>query len=472
MRSAAPFRLLAPAVLLAAAGCTTLGPDYRAPEPSVLSVPDTYEGVGESAVPAPPADLARWWERFDDPLLTRLIDEASAGNLDLAVAAARLVQAREAVVQARAGLVPTVGASGGAGRNIGDGNDRTSFDVGADASWEIDLFGRIARGVEAAGAEAEAVRLDREALRVAIAAEVASNYMQARLAQERLALARDTLVIADDNLQIAGWRVQAGLVSSLDSEQARAARAQTAAAIPAIETAFAGATYRLAVLTGRAPGALTETLSAPQPIPQGPGEVAVGIPADTLRQRPDIRASERALAAATARIGVAEAQLYPGLRLSGNIGTAAFSLGGLFDAIGGAIFAGIDQTLFDGGRLRSQLRSQQAATEGALASYRQSVLTALEDVENALVQLDAARRRQAQFAIAFDAASNSALLARTQYRAGLTDFQTLLEAERSLLSARDGIAGTRGDEALALVQLYRALGGGWDPLASPTDGTQ
>ncbi|MGZ8312792.1 MAG: efflux transporter outer membrane subunit, partial [Allosphingosinicella sp.] len=423
MRSAAPFHVLLPAALLLA-GCTTVGPDYRAPEAASLSVPDSYYGAGPSAAAAPaaPAPLARWWERFDDPLLAGLVDEATAGNIDLAVAASRLTQAREGVVQARAGLVPTVGAAAGANRNVGIGDDRNSFDVRADASWEIDLFGRIARGIEAADADADAALFDREGLRVAIASEVAVNYMQARLAQERLALARDTLAIADDNLQIAQWRVQAGLVSSLDSEQARAARAQTAAAIPGLETAFASATYRLAVLTGRAPGALTERLSAPQPIPDGPEYVAIGIPAETLRQRPDVRAAERALAAATARIGVAEAQLYPGLRLGGNIGTAAFSLGGLLESITGAIFAGLDQTLFDGGRLRSQLRSQEAAAEGALASYRQSVLTALEDVENALVQLDAARRRQVQFAIAFEAATNTAILARTQYRAGLTDF--------------------------------------------------
>ncbi|MGQ0588877.1 MAG: efflux transporter outer membrane subunit [Sphingosinicella sp.] len=451
---------------LAVAACTTLGPDYRAPDAAGLAVPETY--YGEGAPPAPRADLSRWWETFDDPLLTRLIDVASAGNFDLAVAAARLTQAREALVQARAGLVPTVGAGGSASRSVGAGNDRTSFNLGADASWEIDLFGRIRRGIEAAGADAEAAWFDREALRVAIAAEVATNYIEARLAQARLALARDTLAIADDNLQIAQWRVQAGLVSSLDSEQARATRAQTAASIPNLETAFASATYRLAVLTGRAPGALTAELSAPQPIPEGPEPIAVGIPADTLRQRPDVRRAERNLAAATARIGVAEAQLYPGLRLSGSIGTAAFSLGGLFEAITGSILAGIDQTLFDGGRLRSQLRSQQAATEGALASYRQSVLTALEDVENALLALRAARERQAQFRIAFEAANNTAIIARTQYRAGLTDFQTLLEAERSLLSARDGIANSEGDEARALVQLYRALGGGWDPMATGT----
>jgi NodT family efflux transporter outer membrane factor (OMF) lipoprotein len=224
------------------------------------------------------------------------------------------------------------------------------------------------------------------------------------------------------------------------------------------------------VLTGRAPGALTGELTQAKPIPHGPAEVAVGIPADTLRQRPDIRSAERTLAAQTARIGVAEAQLYPALRLSGNIGTSAFSLGGLFDAITGGIFSSLSQTLFDGGRLRSQVRSQQAATEGALAAYRQSILTSLEDVENALLALRSARERQAQFTIALDAANNSAILARIQYRSGLTDFQQLLEAERSLLSARDGLVGSRGDEALALVQLYRSLGGGWDAEAAPDIG--
>ncbi len=460
------MRVAAPLCALLLGACT-VGPDYRAPAPASLSVPDAY--YGRDAQPAP-AELARWWELFGDPLLTRLIGEASAGNLDLAQAGSRLVQARESLVQARAGLVPTAGASAGAGRDFGPGNDRTSFNVGADASWEIDLFGRIRRGIEAAGADAESVYYDREALRVAIAAEVATNYIQARLAQERLALARDTLAIADDNLQIAGWRVEAGLVSSLDSEQARAARAQAAASIPAIETGFASATYRLAVLTGRAPGALTAELAETKPIPRGPADVAAGIPADTLRQRPDLRAAERSLAAQTARIGVAQAQLYPALRLSGNIGTSAFSLGGLFDAISGGILSGLSQTLFDGGRLRSQLRSQRAATDGALAAYRQSVLTSLEDVENALLALRAARERQAEFAIALEAATNSAILARIQYRSGLTDFRQLLEAERSLLSARDGLAGSRGDEALALVQLYRALGGGWDPAAAPAIG--
>jgi multidrug efflux system outer membrane protein len=461
-------RFAVPVSVFALAACT-VGPDYRPPAPSSLSVPGAYYG---RETQAEATDLARWWERFDDPLLTRLIDDATANNLDLAVAATRLTQAREALIQSRAGQLPTVGASATGGRTVGTGNDTSSFRASVDAAWEADLFGGIRRSVEASGADAEGVYYDREALKVAIAAEVATNYVQARLAQERLALARDTLGIADDNLQIAQWRMQAGLVSSLDSEQARAARAQTAAAIPDLENNFTSATYRLAVLTGRAPGTLTAELAETKPIPDGPEDVALGIPADTLRQRPDVRSAERNLAAQTARIGVAEAQLYPDLRLTGNIGTSAFSLGGLLDAITGGIFSSLSQTLFDGGRLRSQVRSQQAATEGALASYRQSVLTALEDVENALLALRASRERQAQFAIALEAANNSAILSRYQYRSGLTDFQQLLDAERSLVSARDGMATSRGDEALALVQLYRALGGGWDPAASPQIGSQ
>jgi multidrug efflux system outer membrane protein len=460
-------RFAAPSCVLILTACT-VGPNYRPPAPATLSVPATYY---QRTAEAAPADLAHWWEQLGDPLLTRLIDQATANNLDLAVASARLVQARESLVQARAGQLPTVGATASAGRNFGPGNNRNSFSLGADAAWEADLFGGVRRGVEAARADAEASFYDREAVRVSIAAELATNYVDARLAQERLAIARDTLAIADDDLQIATWRRQAGLVSSLDVEQARAARAQAAASIPTIENSFASATYRIAVLTGQAPGAVTGELGIVKPIPKGPAEVAAGIPADTLRQRPDVRAAERGLAAATARIGVAEAQLLPDLRLSGNIGTSALSIGGLFNAITGGIFSSLTQTLFDGGRLRSQVRSQRAATEAALATYHQSVLTALEDVENALNALRAARLRETQFAIAQEAATNSAILARSQYRSGLTDFQQLLEAERTLLSARDGAAASRGDEALALVQLYRALGGGWDSTAAPLTGT-
>ena len=206
------------------------------------------------------------------------------------------------------------------------------------------------------------------------------------------------------------------------------------------------------------------------PIPVGPIDIATGIPADTLRKRPDVRASERALAAATARIGVAQAQLFPALNLSGNVGTSALSLGSLGDVVTGGVFATLSQLIFDGGRRLASIRSARAVADGAFAAYRQTVLTALEDVENGLVALKSARDRETALGDAFEAANNAAILARSQYRAGLTDFQTLLDAERQLLSARDGLASAKADEANAIVQLYLALGGGWDPQAPLPDG--
>jgi NodT family efflux transporter outer membrane factor (OMF) lipoprotein len=308
-------------------------------------------------------------------------------------------------------------------------------------------------------------------VRTSVAGEVATNYIEARLAQARLAIARDTLKTQDDNLQIAQWRVQAGLVSSIDAEQARAQRAQTAASIPLLETNLSNAVARLGVLTGEAPGALRQTMATVAPIPEGPATVAVGIPADTLRQRPDVRAAERNLAAATAEIGVAKAQLYPALSITGSISTAASTFAGLGDIVTGALFAGLTQTIFDAGRLRSRVRSNRAAADAAFASYKQTVLGGLEDVENAIQALNSAEARKTELAVALDASNNAAILARSQYRAGLTDFVTLLQSEQALLSARDSYASTRADKALALTQLYLALGGGWQPNAPVTIGS-
>ena len=223
------------------------------------------------------------------------------------------------------------------------------------------------------------------------------------------------------------------------------------------------------MLTGQAPGALKAQMATAEPIPRGPASIAVGIPADTLRQRPDVRAAERNLAAATAEIGVAKAALYPALNITGNIGTSANVFDDLFKVITGSVFGGLSQAIFNGGRLRAQVRSNEAAAEGAFASYKSTVLTALEDVENAVVALDAAKEREKQYAIAYDASNNGALLARAQYRAGLTDFTTLNTAESALLSARNGLSQAKSDEATALVQLYLALGGGWDSSTVPTE---
>ena len=386
-RAGIAFSILSVTLAPMLAGCT-VGPNYAPPSAASLAMPDQYHYAANGGVAQSVSELPVWWQQFNDPTLTALMDQAIAQNLDIAVAISRLRQAREGVVQARSERVPTVSGSAGTGRNFNsDAEDTTSFNVGANAAWEADLFGGISRNIEASRADADGAGYDLASVRVAIISEVASNYVQARLSQQRLANARKSLRFVDENLEIARWRVQAGLASSLDAEQARSQRAQFAATIPTLESNFAGAANRLAVLTAQAPGALTALLEQEKPIPAAPQNVAVGIPADTLRQRPDVRGAERSLAAATARIGVAEAQLYPGLRITGNIGTSALNVGGLTDLITGGLFSSLTQTIFDGGRLRSQVRSQRAAADGAFSSYRQTVLTALEDVENALISL-------------------------------------------------------------------------------------
>lgn len=459
---------LAVAALAGMLSACAAGPSYHARSAEALGVPAHYTA---SAREEPPQDLVRWWTRFDDQGLSSLIDRAIEANLDIAQAVARLRQARASLVQARADFLPSVDASASGGRNIdSDAKDRSSLSLGANASWAIDLFGGTRRSVEASRADLAAVGYDLASIQTAIAAETALNYVALREAQARLGIARDVLVTQEENFQIADWRVQAGLVSSLDVEQARTQLAQTRATIPTLETAVAAAQNRLAVLAGVAPGTLAEELGMIGPIPVGPQEIAVGIPADTLRQRPDVRASERALAAATARIGVAQSQLLPALNLTGNVGTSAISLGGLGDVVTGGVFATLSQFIFDGGRRLAAVRGQRAAADGAFAAYRQSVLTALEDVENGLVSIKSSRERETAIGQAADAANTTAILARSQYRAGLTDFQTLLDSERQLLSARDSLASAKASEASALIQLYLALGGGWDPLAPLPDG--
>lgn len=470
--------LLALTVPLAAC---TVGPDYRPATPAALGVPETYSVPTDGR---PAAELGAWWTRFDDPLLVQIVERARTSNLDIAQAVARLRQAREALIQSRAQLLPTLSGSAGytrsqsiaggtttlpggatviTGRGSGD-----TLSLGLDVQYQVGLFGEVRRTVEASRAQYQESGYDYATVVLSTQAETARNYMLARLYQAQLANARDSLRLQDDNLQIAGFRVQAGLVSSLDAEQARSQRASTAATIPTIEQNYNAAVSRLGVLTGQAPGALKAELAAVRPIPTGPASVAIGIPIDTLRQRPDVRSAERALAAATAQIGIAKAALYPAFTISGSVSTDAARIGDLFQTVAGQVFAGLTQAIFNGGRLRSQVRASDAAAEGSFAAYKSTVLSGLEDVENAVVALDSAKRRAAEFAIALDAANNSAILARTQYRAGLTDFTTLNTSEASLLTARNGLSQAQSDQATALVQLYLALGGGWDSAADPT----
>jgi NodT family efflux transporter outer membrane factor (OMF) lipoprotein len=455
---------------LALAGCAAVGPDYV---PPVLDVPAGWSRLDESVQPMAradaPGDLSQWWKNLSDPLLAELIDEALQASPDLRSARARLREARARRVVAGADRFPGVTASGSASRSrsseeIG-GATRNFFSAGFDASWELDVFGGVRRSVEAADADLESIRANLNDTQVSLLAEVALNYVDVRAFQTRLGIARDNLASQSETLQLTEWRAQAGLVSSQDVEQARSNREQTRAQIPSLETSLAEAEHRLDILLGKAPGTLHARLAAAADLPAVPEQVAVGIPADALRQRPDVRAAERRLAAETARVGVAQAARYPSFNLSGSIGLEALTLGALGNsgAAASSLLAGIGATIFDAGRLRAQVDIQDAVREQAQVAYEQTVLVALQDVEDALVSLARTRERGEALANAVESARNAAQLAQQRYGAGLIDFQSVLDTQRSVLSFEDSLASTRADGVLALIRLYKALGGGWSP---------
>jgi NodT family efflux transporter outer membrane factor (OMF) lipoprotein len=284
----------------------------------------------------------------------------------------------------------------------------------------------------------------------------------ARSIAAQLAIARDTLANQDDNLQIARWRNQAGLVDSLDIEQARTQRAQTAAAIPQLEGDLTAVANAISILVGEPPGRVFRALvETPRGVPAPPTQVSLTAPADMLRRRPDVSAAEARLAADLDRLGVARAQLYPLVRLSGTLGTSATNIDQLFDIVTGNVLASLTQLVFDGGRTRSQIDAAEAVADGSLAAWRQSILTALGDVETSAVDLRTSDVRVTAFIEASDGANNAAILARSQYAAGLIDFQTLLVTESQLLSARTAQVNAEAARALAFISLARALGGGW-----------
>ncbi len=451
------------------AGCAAVGPDYRAPQPELpaaWSQPDTPQ-------PPPAAPDSRWWRRFDDPVLSGLVERALAANPDVRIAAARLRAARAASAQAESLLWPSVGAYGSATRSSSGGQGAVShYGLGFDASWEIDLFGGLRRGAEAAGAGAQASAATLAATQVSLAAEVARAYVQLRGYQLRAAITQANLDNQTLTLQIAQWRAQAGLVGQIDVEQARANREQTRAQLPALQDAATQAAHALALLLNQAPSTLApELAAAAEPsIPSAAAQPLAGIPADLLRRRPDIVAAERNLAAATARIGQAEAARYPSLQLSGTLGLQ----GAVLSALSGSgaatrlIGAGLTAPLFDAGRLRQQVVIQTAEQEQALAAYDAVLMAALGDVENARSALANGAVRADALALAVRSARDAALLAGFRYQSGLVDFQTVLDTERSVRTLEDSQASTRADNVIALIQLYKALGGGWSADVAPT----
>jgi NodT family efflux transporter outer membrane factor (OMF) lipoprotein len=461
---------LAGTVLLA--GCA-VGPDYRTPETPTL---DKWHYQPADSVRAEGADapsLAAWWEAFDDPILSELIAKAIEDNKTVQQARARVLESRARRNAAVAPFFPSINGSAGASRTEADArsidpnsgvsqNNVEVYTTGLDASWEIDLFGGRRRSLEAASAQLAATEADLRDALVTLLGDVALNYTTLRASQSRLAFAERNLAAQAELLEITRWRAEAGLATALDLEQAQSSYDQTRAQIPSLESALAQAMNRLAVLTGQVPGALAEQLAARRPVPVAPSEIVVGVPADIMRRRPDIRAAERRLAAQSAQVGVATAALYPSLSLTGSIGLQSLSASDVFDGSRTErLGLSLRLPIFAGGALYQNLRAQNAVLDQTLASYESTVLTAFEEVENALLGWTNEQRRREALVQAVDSARRARELALVQYNSGLVDFQTVLTADRQLISLEDSLALSDGELTSNLIRLYKALGGGW-----------
>lgn len=472
MRSPAPpLRWLSLAVaLLAASGCV-VGPDYHEPE---TPAPDEFARASAKTLSIETAaePEAEWWTRLDDPILTDLVARARKANPDLAAAEASIRQARALLGLDRWERYPSATArasvekSEASGVNLPQSIERqkTYYSAALDASWEIDLFGRIRRAVEAGTAQYEATLAQRRAVFVAVAGEVGRTYMELRGAQLRLRVARDNAENQEQTLELVRSLVEAGRGTDLDLARARAQLETTRANVPRFEAAEAQAIHRLSVLVGEPPGSLRERLEPTVDLPPVPERIAVGDPASLLRRRPDVEVAERRLAAATAEIGIEVADLFPRISLTGSFGYLGTSLDDLGTQKARTTSFGpfLRWAAFDLGRVRERIRAAEAGADLRLAVYEKTVLEALEETENALVRLDRAREAEAHLVVAEHAAAEASQLAGLRYEHGLDSFLSVLDAEARRLAAEDALAQSATETASAFVALYEALGGGWE----------
>lgn len=469
--------------LLLVTGCA-VGPDYELPD--TVMPEEWHSEAAQDYSPTEP--LLDWWSALDDTVLTSLIWRAEAANLDLAQAVARIDEARALRGISKSDFWPQIGLGGsytrtelsdkGAlGQALPEGESfapSDQWDVGFDASWELDFFGRIRRRTEAASAELEASVEDYRDVLVTLYAEVASNYVEVRSLQARIQLARANAKAQRETVKLTQDRFDAGLVSALDVTQAQSNLATTEAEIPRLETNREAALNRLAVLLAEHPGALHAELREPAPIPKPPDSLTVGLPGDLLRRRPDVRRAERELAAQTARIGVATADLFPTFSISGFVGRQAAG----FDDLGKGssstwgIIPGFVWDIFTGGKIRNQINVEEARTEQLLYAYEKSVLFALEDVENAMVAYERERTRRDYLAEGVEASRRSVELVHTQYLSGITDFQRYLDSQRSQFNQEDQLAASEGLVVQNLIALNKAVGGGWSLQTDPYQGAE
>jgi NodT family efflux transporter outer membrane factor (OMF) lipoprotein len=470
-----PATLIPLVFLLGLSGCVVVGPDYKPPQTSLSTNWSTELDGGLTRAAADPNLLERWWTVFNDPVLSDLVERARAGNLDLRQAEARVREARAQRGIAKSALFPTVGANASVSRTesseeAGNGLSTDFYSAGFDASWELDLFGGKRRSLESATASWQASEESLRDVLVSLLAEVALNYVEVRSYQELLTITESNVTTRMETYDLTRWRREAGLTTQLDVDQALLSLEQARAQVPTLRTSLEQAKYRLAVLLGQPPGALNELLAEPKPVPVTPSEVAVGVPADLLRRRPDVRTAERKLAAQTAQIGVAKAARYPSFSLLGSIGLESLAFSNLCSASARAA-QGVAQsawTLFDAGSIRQNIQVQTARQEEALSHYEATVLTALQDVENALVAYANEQTRRESLADAVKAGQSAFELALDQYTSGLVSFQTVLDTQQSLLSVQDQLATSEARVASNLITLYKAVGGGWAPAHTAT----
>jgi len=456
------------------AGCT-VGPNYRPPQ---VTVPPAYSQSVAAPTNQPPETLAQWWRLFHDPQLDSLIQEAALANLDVRLAQARVREARAQSGVARSALFPSVNASGQYARallseNTGDGFlaraagqpfEQNLFKAGFDMNWELDVFGGNRRALEAAKADLGANEESGRGTRITVLADVGLNYLDLRGLQKQLDVARDNLRLQEQTLALTRDRFRAGLASELDTARAEAQAADTRSQIPLLEQDIQRSIHRLSILLGKDPAELESRLAEPARIPPATPGIPVGLPSDLLRRRPDIRQAEREVAAATARIGVATADLFPRFFLTGAAGLQSLNASDFFDA--GSRFWSIGPSvqwpIFTAGRIRQNIRVQNARQDQALIRYEQTVLTSLEEVENALVACGKEQEHHQSLAQSEAANRRAVELADQRYRSGLVDFLNVLETQRSLLVVQDGLARSERTMGQNIVRLYKALGGGWE----------
>lgn len=450
-----------------------VGPNYLGPANTPVNAGDYW--AGPEANSADPGDLMEWWKNLRDPRLNSLMVRALENNKDLRIAFSRVAEARAQRAIARSGLFPQIEAGGSATRSGSSENGSSTpgargstppvnlFNLNLDASWEIDVFGGTRREIEAATADLEAAREAARDARVGLISEVAIAYVELRGYQARKSVAERNLKAQRETLELTRSRLAAGVASDLDVARAETQAESTAATVPVFEAAIRRAIYRLGVLLGGTPDSLVNELLAQADIPPSTTTVPLGLPSDLLRRRPDVRRAERELAAATARLGVAVADLYPRFNLTAGTGLRSLEADTLFRGRSNfwSLGPSLNWPVFTAGRIRGNIAAQNARQEQAALAYERTVLTALEDVEASLISFGQEQKRYASLTRAVESSRRAARLANERYKAGVTGFLEVLDAERELLMAEDAQVESRTQMTLNLVRLYKALGGGW-----------